>query len=544
MVTGVNSTMMYLPLSVPSIIRFAAENHSDQEIVSRLSSGYTHRTNYAEVYHRIAQLANALRALGIGEGDVVGTIAWNSYRHLELYYAIAGLGAVCHTINPRMGAERLAWVLAHAQDKVVFFDSDFASLVDAVADTDSVQHWVVLSDDVESGRTSQNIAPLNYEALLSAQPTTFDWPELDENTACGLCYTSGTTGQPKGVCYSHRSTVLHAMTICMTDVLSLSAMETILPVVPMFHVNAWGLPYGAPMSGAKLVLPGAMLDGESLANLIDQEQVTSAYGVPTVWLSLLDYLDKTGRQLPSLKRLVSGGSAVSADMIQRYRDHYQVRVINAWGMTETSPVGTVNMPKPIHSQLSQSQQDALALKQGRGVYGVDMRVVDPEGKVLPRDGKAAGELQVRGHWVTGSYLNREDDHTLTEDGWFPSGDIASIDADGTMHITDRAKDMVKSGGEWISSIEVENAALSHPAVAQAAVIGVPHPKWLERPLLIVCQAEGQAASAEILRTFLGTKLEKWMVPDRVEFMETLPLGITGKIDKLKLRGLYRTSRIG
>ena len=534
-----NTTMMHQPLSVSSIIRFAAENHSDQQIVSQLSQGRTHRTNYAETHHRIAQLAHALRALGIGEGDVVGTIAWNSYRHFELYYAIAGLGAVCHTINPRMGAERLAWVLAHAQDKAVFFDPDFMSLVDGVAgETQLVEHWVALSANEEFGPAPQNIVPLNYETLLCAQATSFDWPELDENTACGLCYTSGTTGEPKGVCYSHRSTVLHAMAICMTDVLGLSAMETILPVVPMFHVNAWGLPYGAPMSGAKLVLPGARLDGESLANLIDQEQVTSAFGVPTVWLSLLDYLDKTGRQLPSLKRLVSGGSAVSADMIQRYRDQYQVGVINAWGMTETSPVGTVNMPKPIHSQLNQSQQDALALKQGRGVYGLDMRVVDAEGKVLPRDGEAVGELQVRGHWVTGNYLNREDNQMLTEDGWFPSGDIASIDGEGYMHITDRAKDMVKSGGEWISSIEVENAALSHPAVAQAAVIGVPHPKWLERPLLIVCLAEGHKTSAEDLQAFLGIKLEKWMVPDRVEFVETLPLGATGKIDKVSLRKLY------
>ncbi|MCT2532107.1 long-chain fatty acid--CoA ligase [SAR92 clade bacterium H231] len=536
--------MIYSPLSVPSIIRFAAENHSDQEIVSRLNGGAMHRYSYADCYQRIAKLANALQALGVTKGDVVGTIAWNSYQHVELYYAISGIGAICHTINPRMGADRLAWVVAHAQDKLVFFDSQFSSMIDAAGTINSVNHWIALeADSKKNWLPPHSVKPLFYETLINEQRSNIDWPDLDENTSCGLCYTSGTTGKPKGVCYTHRSTVLHAMAICMTDVLGLSAMETILPVVPMFHVNAWGLPYGAPMSGAKLVLPGPMLDGESLANLIDQENVTSAYGVPTVWMGLLDYLDRTGRQLPSLKRLVSGGSAVSGDMLQRFREDYGVTVINAWGMTETSPVGTVNMPKQRSQNISQAESDALALKQGRGVFGLEMRLADTENRPLPRDGQATGELQVRGHWVTEGYLHQADLDALTEDGWFRTGDIASIDPQGYMHISDRAKDMIKSGGEWISSIELENAALSHPGVAQAAVIAVPHPKWQERPLLIACRSQTDAIAATDLRDYVATQLEKWMVPDAVEFIDEMPLGATGKIDKVQLRKIYQDYRL-
>ena len=535
--------MMHQPLTVPSIIRFAAENHSDQEIVSRLNNGQILRYSYADCYQRIAKLANGLRSLGIEQGDIVGTLAWNSQYHLELYYAIAGLGAVCHTINPRMGAARLSRVLAHAKDKLVFFDTEFGGLIDSAELPKSVKQWVAIEAGAAPNRLPVSVDSLQYEALIAGQPADIDWPDLDENAPCGLCYTSGTTGHPKGVCYSHRSTVLHAMAICMTDVLGLSAMETILPVVPMFHVNAWGLPYGAPMSGAKLVLPGPMLDGESLANLIDQENVTSAYGVPTVWMGLLDYLDRTGRQLPSLKRLVSGGSAVSSDMLKRFREDYGVTVINAWGMTETSPVGTVNMPKQQSQNISQAESDALALKQGRGVFGIEMRLADTENRPLPRDGEATGELQVRGHWVTDGYLHQADLDALTEDGWFRTGDIASIDPQGYMHISDRAKDMVKSGGEWISSIELENAALSHPGVAQAAVIAVPHPKWQERPLLIACRSQTDAIAAVDLRDYLATQLEKWMVPDAVEFIDEMPLGATGKVDKVQLRIMFQDYRL-
>lgn len=527
--------MMNQPLLISSQLEFAAKFHPGAEVVTRSVEGPIRRSNYGQVSRRAKKLANALKRLGIGPGDRVGTIAWNTDRHLELYFAVSGMGAVLHTINPRLSADQLKYVVDHAEDVALFFDTTFTKLADFLARQSSgVRHFVALTAD-EHPPTDQGIPGLlAYESLIAGESDVYPWPLFDENTASSLCYTSGTTGNPKGVLYSHRSTVLHSYAAAMVDVLALSAADVTMPVVPMFHVNAWGVPYAAVMVGSKLVLPGPGLDGKSLLELIESEGVTSLLGVPTVWLGLLAQARKDHKRLSTVKKVTIGGSACPPSMIRAFEEEHGVQVIHAWGMTETSPLGTANHLLPKHSQLSNDDKIAVKVKQGRPVFGVDLRLVDDAGDVLPHDGRTAGHLQIRGSWVASAYFKRDRDDNFEKE-WFFTGDIATIDGDGYLQVTDRSKDVVKSGGEWISTIEVENAAMSHPAVAQAAVIGVPHPKWQERPLLLVVKAEGQEAPASEILDFLATRLPKWWVPDAVEAIESMPIGATGKILKRTLR---------
>ncbi len=514
--------MMDQPLLISQQLEFAARYHGNVEVVTRTVEGPIVRTTWAEVGRRARQLASALEKLGVKRGDRVATIAWNTQRHLELYFAVSGMGAVLHTINPRLSPEQLHYVVDHAEDHVLFFDTTFARLADLVKS--KIPHTYALDDA--------------YEQLLATGSADFAWPELDERSASSLCYTSGTSGHPKGVLYSHRSTVLHSFAICMADALALSGADVVLPVVPMFHVNAWGVPYAAAMVGAKLVLPGPGLDGKNLTELIVNEGVSNLLGVPTVWSNLLGHLSSTNTTLTTVKKVVIGGSACPPSMIQAFEQRHNARVIHAWGMTETSPLGTANILLPRHELLGDDEKLAIKLKQGRPIYGVQMRIVDPDGKVLPHDGKSSGDLQVRGPWVASAYFKQETPASF-DDGWFITGDIATIDGDAFMQITDRSKDVIKSGGEWISSIEIENAALSHPDVAQAACIAAPSTKWGERPLLVVVKAAGRDVSAASIQAFLETKLLKWWLPDAIEFIDMLPIGPTGKILKRTLREHFK-----
>jgi acyl-CoA synthetase (AMP-forming)/AMP-acid ligase II len=533
--------MMEQSLLVSSLLRHAERYHGDTEIVSRTIEGGLHRYGYADAARRARQAANALARLGLAPGERAATLAWNGYRHFELYYAISGSGAVLHTVNPRLFPEQLAWIINDAEDQLLFFDLTFAKLVEQLAPRcPSVRHWVALCDAAHR----PDIALPNllcYEDLLAAETDTYDWPDLDERSASALCYTSGTTGNPKGVLYSHRSMLLHCYASCLPDVFAFSASDCILPVVPMFHVNAWTIPYSAPMVGAKLVLPGAALDGPSLCELFESEGVTFTGGVPTVWQGMLQYLQKTGARLTTLRRGVMGGSAAPPALMEIFERDYGVKIDHAWGMTELSPLGTYNRPKRKHAALDAGAKRALAAKQGRPPYGVEMKIVDERGHSLPNDGVAFGELLVRGPWVVGQYFKI--DTPILRDGWFPTGDVGSIDADGFLCITDRAKDVIKSGGEWIGSIELENLACAHPAVAQAAVIGVAHPKWDERPLLVVVPKPGAAPTREELLAWYDGKIAKWWTPDDVVFVEQLPLTATGKISKLQLREQFRAHRL-
>jgi fatty-acyl-CoA synthase len=527
--------MMNEPLLISRQLEFAEKFHPSTEVVTRTVEGPLRRSSYGQVARRSKKLANALHGLGVGPGDRVATIAWNTDRHLELYFAVSGMGAVLHTINPRLSPDQLKYVVDHAEDVAVFFDTTFTKLADFLSrQSAGVRHFVALTDDGHLP-SDHGIAGLRaFESLIGGESEMYTWPVFDEYTASSLCYTSGTTGNPKGVLYSHRSTVLHSYAAAMADVLGLSAADVTLPVVPMFHVNAWGVPYAAVMVGSKLVLPGPGLDGKSLLDLIESEKVTSLLGVPTVWLALLAQAKKDHKRLSSVKKVTIGGSACPPSMIQAFEKEHGVRVIHAWGMTETSPLGTANLLLPKHDQLSDEEKLAIKVKQGRPVFGVDLRLVDDAGDVLPHDGKTSGHLQIRGPWVASAYFKRDRDDNF-QDGWFFTGDIATIDADGYMQVTDRSKDVVKSGGEWISTIEIENAAMSHPAVAQAAVIGVSHPKWQERPLLVVVKAEGQEATTKEILAFLATRLPTWWVPDAVELIDSMPIGATGKILKRNLR---------
>lgn len=528
--------MMDMPLLVSSLIAHAARHAGDAEIVSKRVEGDLHRYTYRDCERRAKQLAQALTRLGVAPGERVGTLAWNGYRHLEAYYGISGMGAVCHTINPRLFPEQIAYIVNHADDQYVLFDINFAPLVDALApQCPNVKGWIAMTDaaHLPSGATPY----LCYEALVGAEDGCYDWPLLDEQQASGLCYTSGTTGNPKGVLYSHRSTVLHAYGAALPDAMNLSAMDSVLPVVPMFHVNAWGLPYSVPLTGGKLVLPGKDLDGKSLYTLMEAERVTFSAGVPTVWLGLLNYMRDAGVRFSTLNRTVIGGSACPPAMLRTFEDEYNVRVIHAWGMTELSPLGTLAKLNWAQSQRPADEQRRLLEKQGRVIFGVDMRIVGEDGCELPRDGVAFGELQVRGPWVIGRYF-RSDASPLA-DGWFPTGDVATIDPDGFLQITDRSKDVIKSGGEWISSIDIENVAIAHPAVAEAACIACPHPKWTERPLLVVVRRDGMEVSREALLAFYEGKVAKWWIPDDVVFVESLPHTATGKLQKLKLRETFR-----
>jgi acyl-CoA synthetase (AMP-forming)/AMP-acid ligase II len=527
--------MMDLPLSIGSIIDHAAERHADVEVVTRRADGSVHRYTYADVRARSAALAHALLDWGIRQGDRVGTIAWNSDRHLELYYGISGIGAVVHTINPRLFADQIAYVIEHARDRMLFIDAELVPLVEALGDKlPHVETCVILADAASMPATKLPNA-IDYETFLRGKPRDITWPTLDENSASSLCYTSGTTGNPKGVLYSHRSTVLHALSGCASQRSRRGSYEVILPVVPMFHVNAWGLPYVAPMLGAKLVLPGPRLDPASVYELFENEAVEYSAGVPTVWAWLLAYVRAQGLRFSTLRALGVGGSAVPASMIQAFENDYGVEMLQGWGMTETSPVCSLGILKRKHEQ--SAERIAYRAKAGRFVYGVQTKIVDDAGNVLPRDGVAQGELLVRGPWVASSYFDDPEatEAKFTADGWLRTGDIVSIDPDGYLTIRDRSKDVIKSGGEWISSIDLENVAVAHPDVAEAAAIGVPHPVWSERPILVVIpKPETKPDRASIL-AFLDGKIASWWMPDDVVFVDDLPHTATGKVSKMTLR---------
>ncbi|HSW12926.1 MAG TPA: 3-(methylthio)propionyl-CoA ligase [Solimonas sp.] len=534
--------MMDRPLLISSLLEHAERFHGDSEIVSRTVEGPIHRYTWVEAARRARQAANGLTRLGIQQGERVATLAWNGYRHLELYYAISGSGAVMHTINPRLFPEQVAWIVNHAEDRVMFFDITFAPLVDAVAaKCPTVKAWVALTDKAHLPEM-KNVQPIAYEDFIAAESETYAWPELDERSAACLCYTSGTTGNPKGVLYSHRSTLLHTFAVPLPDVMNLSARDVILPVVPMFHVNAWAIAYVAAMIGAKLVLPGAALDGASICELFENEKVTFSAGVPTVWLGALQYLQKTGKKLSTVKRMVVGGSACPPALMETYERDYGVKLIHAWGMTEMSPLGTVCTMKNHHLELSKEEQFKVELKQGRPPFGVDLKIVDEDGKELPRDGKTSGDLLVRGYWIVDQYFRGTE--SPLQDGWFPTGDRGTLDRDGYLTITDRSKDVIKSGGEWIGSIDLENVAMAHPAVAMAAVIAAKHAKWDERPLLVVVKKPGMEVTREEMLKFYEGKIAKWWTPDDVVFVDALPLGATGKVQKNKLREEFGERLLG
>jgi len=525
-------------LLISSLIEFANRFHGDAEIVSRRVEGDIHRYTYRDLTARAKQLANALDGLKLAHGDRVASLAWNGYRHMEMYYGVSGSGRVLHTINPRLHPEQIAWIVNHAEDQVLCFDTSFLPLIQAVhAKCPTVRQWVALCDADKLPADSGIPGLVSYEAWIAGQSKNYRWPQLDENTASSMCYTSGTTGNPKAVLYSHRSSVLHAYGAALPDVMSLSARDAVLPVVPMFHVNAWGLPYSAALTGAKVVFPGPALDGKSLYELIEAEGVTFAAGVPTVWQMLLTHMQQGGLKFSHLNRTVIGGSACPPAMIDTFEDTYGVRVLHAWGMTEMSPLGTLGTLKNKHLALPKEQQRKILQKQGRPIYGVDMRIVDSDGRDQPWDGKACGDLLVRGPWILDTYYKGASPLVKDEEGrgWFPTGDVATIDPDGYMQITDRTKDVIKSGGEWISSIDIENIAMGHPAVAMAACIGMPHPKWDERPIVAVARKAGAEVSREELLAFFDGKTAKWQIPDDVVFVDAIPLGATGKMLKTKLR---------
>ena len=527
--------MMDTPLLISDLLRYASVYHHDTEIVTRTIEGPIHRYTYADAHGRSLKVAQALSRLGIGLGDRVATMAWNTARHFELYFGISGLGAVCHTLNPRLFADQLIYIVNHAEDRVIFVDLSFVPVLEAVAgELKGVEAFVILTDREHMPETSlPNV--LCYEELLDAEDGDYDWPVFDENTASSLCYTSGTTGNPKGVLYSHRSTVLHSYGACMVDTLAVSTVDCILPVVPMFHANAWGIPYAAALTGCKLVMPGARLDGAGVFELLEDEAVTQTAGVPTVWLMLLDYMRKEKKTLPQLSKVVIGGSAAPRSMIEAFQNEHGIDVVHAWGMTETSPLGTVGSMKSKHAEWTKEQRVALQLKQGRGLAAVQMRLKGEDGEILPHDGEAFGELQVKGPWVVREYFKGEGGEILDDEGWFSTGDVATLDPDGFMQITDRSKDVIKSGGEWISSIDLENEAVAHPKVAEAAVIGIAHPKWTERPILVAVPAEGEEPTKDDLLDFLKERIAKWWMPDDVVFVDELPHTATGKISKLTLR---------
>jgi len=534
------------PLLISSLIEHAVAMHPGAEIVSRTIEGPLHRCTYGDIHRRSKQAANGLAALGVRPGDRIATLAWNGYRHMELYYGVSGSGAVLHTINPRLFPEQIAYIVDHAEDQYLFFDTTFAPLVETLASQmKSVKGFVAMTDraHMPALRVPSLIC---YEEWIGAASSEYEWPALDERTASSLCYSSGTTGNPKGVLYSHRSTVLHTYAACMVDSLALSSAESVLLVVPMFHVNAWGMPYAGAMSGAKLVLPGPALDGRSVYALLQDERATLALGVPTVWLMLLQHVEAEGldpkRDLV-LKRIVIGGSAAPRAMSEQFETKFGAFVVHAWGMTEMSPLGTICNLLPKHRDHDLAQRLDVQVKQGRAMFGVEMRITDDAGRRLPHDGKAFGHLLVRGPWVTSGYFKGDGGRILDRDGFFDTGDVATIDPDGYMQITDRSKDVIKSGGEWISSIEIENAAVGHPAVAEAAVIGVAHPKWQERPLLIVVRKPGQDIARDEMLRFLEGKVAKWCLPDDVVFVGEMPHTATGKLLKTKLREMYSDYRL-
>jgi 3-(methylthio)propionyl---CoA ligase len=540
---AMHGLMMDVPLMISSLIRHADTYHGDTEIVSRTTEGTIHRYTYRDAHARARRLANALKRLKVKPGDRVGTLAWNTYRHFELYYAVSGMGAIIHTINPRLFHDQLAYIVSDAEDEIVLFDTTFTGLVEKLAPAcKAVKRWIALTDRAHLPQAA--IPGLGcYEDLLAEEGDDFVWPEFDENTAAGLCYTSGTTGNPKGVLFSHRSTVLHAFAISLPDTKNLSATSSVLAIVPMFHVNAWGIPYAAPMVGAKLVFPGPGLDGASLYELMETEAVDSTSAVPTVWMNLVNYMKQNKLKFSTLKSSTIGGAACPPALMETLEKDFGVRVCHGWGMTEMSPVGTINAQKSKHRALSAEARRQVALKQGRPLYGVEMKIVDGEGTELPRDGKSAGNVLVRGPWILRRYFKDAGGDPLTPDGWLPTGDVGTIDPDGYLQITDRSKDVIKSGGEWISSIELENIAVGHPAVAEAAVIGVRHPKWDERPLLIVVKRADAELGKEAMLKFYEGKIAKWWLPDDVVFVDELPHTATGKLSKRTLREQFKEYRL-
>jgi len=535
-----NGLMMDVDLSINAIVEHAERFNPNTEIVSITSDNPRHRYTYKEAFARARQLADGMSAWGLARGDRIATLAWNDYRHFETYYGAACSGYVCHTINPRLFPEQLVYIINHADDQYVFIDPDFVPLAEGLADqVPGVKGWVVLTSEDNMPETSLPGA-LCYETLVAAGSPDFQFPQIEENEACALCYTSGTTGNPKGVLYSHRSTILHAYGTLMPDALGISRRDVVLPIVPLFHVNAWGNPYACPIAGAKLVFPGnKMGDGETLAKLINEEGVTLSAGVPTVWLGLLAHLKSSGERVDTLRRIVVGGAACPLSIMEDF-DTYGVDTCVGWGMTEMSPLGTLNNSSAEREKYSEEEFAKVRLKGGRPIFGVEMKIVDDEGKELPWDGEAFGSLKVRGPWICSNYYKLDGSDAHAEEGWFETGDVATIDPDGYMAITDRTKDVIKSGGEWISSIEVENAATDHPLVAEAAVIGHFHPKWSERPLLIVVRGPGgEGLTAEEILGSLEGKIAKWWIPEAVEFVDELPHTATGKVQKTKLRELFK-----
>jgi fatty-acyl-CoA synthase len=538
--------MMQMPLMISSLIVHAARHYGDTEIVSKRAEGDIHRTTWQATELRARKLAQALARLGCEPGDRVATLAWNGYRHLEIYYATSGSQLVCHTVNPRLFPEQIAWIANDAEDKVLCFDLTFLPLIDKLAPAlKTVKHFVLMTDRAHMPASTAIPDLLCYDDLVEAESGDYMWPEFDENTAATICYTSGTTGNPKGAVYSHRSTLLHTYASALPDSLGCSAKDVILPVVPMFHVNAWGLPYSVPLVGAKLVFPGPHLDGKSLYELFETEKVTFSAGVPTVWLGLITYAQANKLKFSTFKRTVIGGSACPPAMMRTLENDFGVEVIHAWGMTEMSPIGTVSKLKASHDKLDDEARHRLLEKQGRVVFGVDMMILDDDEKPLPWDGKASGNLVVRGPWIIQRYFKH--DHTplvkVNGQDWFPTGDVATIDEDGYMQITDRSKDVIKSGGEWISSIDLENIAMAHPAVHEAAAIACRHPKWDERPLLVVVKKPGAEASAQDILGFFEGRIAKWQIPDDVVFVAEIPHTATGKIQKLKLREQFKDHKL-
>ena len=532
------------PLLISTIIKHAALYHRDTEIVTRTVEGPLHRYTYGEAERRSKRLARVLLKLGVKPGDRVGTLAWNTFRHFELYYAISGIGAICHTINPRLFDEQIVYIVNHAADRLLFVDTSFVPLIERLAPHLPTECRIVWMTE-EGAEPATALPRLGfYEALIGTEDDDFEWPEFDERTASSLCYTSGTTGNPKGVLYSHRSTLLHAFGISLPDAISISASDAVCPVVPMFHVNAWAIPYAAPMQGAKLVLPGPRLDGQSLYELFEAEQVTLGLGVPTVWRGFEAHLCATGARCSTLRRILSGGSAVPPSMVEAFAGH-GIDVRQGWGMTEMSPLGTTATLKAKHRGLNPDAQLKLKAKQGRPVFGVEMKVVDDAGQRQPHDGESMGELLVRGPWIVSGYFEDAEASAaaMDDEGWFRTGDVATIDPDGYMQIMDRRKDVIKSGGEWISSIDLENAAIAHPDVAEAAVIAVPHPRWAERPLLVVTPLADCRPECDDLLAFLAERFPRWMLPDDVVVLDELPHTATGKVMKIRLREMFRDHQL-
>jgi fatty-acyl-CoA synthase len=529
--------MMDRPLLISSILEHAEAQYGKTEIVSRETHGPVFRYTYRDCAGRVKKLANALAELGLAQGTVAGSLAWNNHRHVEIYYAVSGSGLVVHTCNPRLHPEQLIFIINHAEDRVLFFDTTFAPIIEKIAKhCPNVIAWICMTDEENMPALEEIANVYCYETLIASEPEEFEWPQFDERSAAAICYTSGTTGNPKGAMYSHRGIVLDAMTICMPGMLSLCTNEAILPVVPMFHINAWCSPYGCLIAGAKLVLPGPRLDGPSLYEMMENEQVTVSAGVPTVWLALLQYVEQNNLKFSSLRRVLSGGSAVPLTMIAKFDEGYGIELRQGWGMTETTAVATLSCLDKEQLLWDAKRRHEAASKCGKSVFGIDIKVVGEDGTTLPRDGKSQGELLVRGQWIVSGYYKSET--SPLRDGWFPTGDIATIDPDGVLQIRDRVKDLIKTGGEWISSIDVENTAIAHPCVAAAAVIGIKHPKWQERPLLFIVRKPGATLESADILNFLAERMAKWWVPDEVVFLESLPVGGTGKVQKGQLREKY------